>query len=150
MNMTKRTVEIDDTLDEIIESAEYDVEEMAKSYLNDNPDMEEAPDLYNDLDYDGSYHEIIDGSVPIYDKEIEDLFYLYGNKFERAFDDAGIGKREDDCWPMGWKAAAIYCYIDEVVRDWYEDNKDDIYEDWREEHPLDDDDEDEDDVPIST
>jgi len=66
--------------------------------------------------------------VPIYTREIEDLFYLYGNEFERAFDDAGIGDKDDDHWPSGWKAAAIYCYIEQEVAEWFNDNIDDIFD----------------------
>jgi hypothetical protein len=91
-----------------------------------------TPCLNNDLDYSGAIHEIIDGSVPIYTKEIEDTFYLYGNEIEQVFDDAGIGNKEDKGWPMGWKAAAIYCYIEQQVAEWYHDNAQDLFEDWQE------------------
>ena len=134
--MVKRTIEIEDTLSEIIDSLESDLKEMEIEYLNDNSDLEEAPDLYNDLDYDGRYHELIDGAVPIYTGEITDLFYLYGDDFEEAFDNAGIGDKEDDKWPMGWKAAAIYCYLDQEMADWYRNNAEDIYDEWREKNPI--------------
>jgi len=134
--MTKRNVEIDDTLDEIIDSLKDDMKNMVEEYLNDNPDLDEAPDLYNDLDYDGRYHELIDGAVPIYTGEINDLFYLYGNDFEQAFDDAGIGEKSDEGWPMGWKAAAIYCYLDQEIAEWYNDNSSDLFDEWKEKHPV--------------
>jgi len=134
--MIKRTVEIEDNLDDILESVKDDIKDLAIDYLNDNPDSEEAPELYNELDYRGFVHEIIDGSVPIYTGEINDLWYLYGNDFEDAFDNAGIGDKVDKHWPSGWKAAAIYCYIEQEVGEWYEDNKDEIYDEWREKHPI--------------
>ena len=94
---------------------------------------EETPDLFNDLNYSGSIHEIIDSAVPIYTGEQNDLRYLYGDLFEQAFDDAGIGEKQDGPgWPMGWKAAAIYCYIKQQVCEWYNDNAEDIFTDWYE------------------
>ena len=123
--MVKRTIEIEDTLDEIIESVKDDVKQLAIEWIKEN---EEKPDLYNDLDYDGSFHEIIDSAVPIYTYEINNLFYLYGDKFEEAFELAGIGVRDDDDWPNGWKPAAIYCYIEQVVSQWYNDTIDEIFE----------------------
>lgn len=131
----KRTIEIEDTLSEIIDSLQSDVKDMTVEYLNDNPDLDNAPDLFNDLDYDGRYHELIDSSVPIYTSEINDLFYLYGNGFEEAFDNAGIGDKEDKHWPMGWKAAAIYCYLDQETAYWYENNKDEIFDEWKADRP---------------
>ena len=124
----KKTIEIEDTLDEIIEDVKDSLKDMVIDYIKDNPDIDEAPNLYNDIDYDGSFHELVDGSVPIYISEINDLFYLYGNDFEDAFDNAGIGDKDDDHWPSGWKAAAIYCYIEQEVAEWYESNKDDIFD----------------------
>lgn len=127
----KRTVEIEDTLQDRIDSAIEDVKQELLSYLEANPDTDETPDLGNDLDYSGAVHEIIDGSVPIYTKEIEDTFYLYGSEIEKAFEDAGIGEKEDKGWPSGWKAAAIYCYIEQQVADWYYNNAEDIFDEWK-------------------
>lgn len=84
--MVKRNVEIDDNLQEIIDSAIEDVKNELFEFLDDNPDTDETPDLNNDLDYSGRIHEIIDGAVPIYTKNQVDLWYLHGDKFEEAFD----------------------------------------------------------------
>lgn len=130
--MAKRTIEIEDNLQDICDQAIDEVKEELISYLDQNPDTDETPDLGNDLDYSGAIHEIVDGSVPIYTQEIEDIMYLHGNEVEQAFDDAGIGDKSSDNWPMGWKAAAIYCYIDDAVRQWYNDNADDVFEEWKE------------------
>ncbi len=65
--------------------------------------------------------DIVDGSVPIYTQEIKDIMYLHGDDVEEAFDNAGIGGK-DGKWPMGWQAAAIYCYIDQKVHEWYSEN----------------------------
>jgi len=65
----KKTVEINDTLQEHVDSAIEQVEEKLKEYLEENPDTDEVPDISNDLDYYGSIHEIIDREVPIYTQE---------------------------------------------------------------------------------
>lgn len=129
--MSKRNVEIDDTLQDRVDSAIEDVKQELLRYLNENPDTDETPDLGNDLDYSGSIHEIVDGSVPIYTKEIDDTFYLYGSEIEQAFDDAGIGSKDDKGWPMGWKPAAIYQYIEQKVQEWYSTNADDVFKEWQ-------------------
>lgn len=131
----KRTVEIDDTLQECVDSAIDSVKEALIEYLDQNPDTDETPNLGNDLDYSGTIHEIVDGSVPIYTSEISDIMYLHGDEVERAFDNAGIGNKDDDSWPMGWKAAAIYCYIEEQVNDWYASNAEDVFDEWKAKHP---------------
>lgn len=128
----KRQIEIDDTMQETIDVAIESVREELERYLESNPDTDETPDLGNDLDYSGAIHEIIDGAVPIYTGEINDLFYLYGNEIEEAFDNAGIGEKKDEGWPCGWKAAAIYTYIEQAVNEWYYNNADDIFEEWKE------------------
>jgi hypothetical protein len=115
--MVTRTIEIEDNLGEIIESAKDDVKTEIENYIKEN---ESKPD-YSDLDYNGALHAIFDSAVPIYTGEIEGLFYLYGNDFEEAFDNAGIGDKDDDHWPMGWKAAAIYCYIEQEINNDLED-----------------------------
>lgn len=128
----KRTIEIEDTLQERVDGAIEEVEAELRRYLDENKDTDKTPDLGNDLDYSGAIHEIIDGSVPIYTHEIDSTFYLYGSEIEQAFDDAGIGEKDDKGWPMGWKAAAIYCYIEQAVNEWYRNNAEDIFTEWRE------------------
>lgn len=127
----KRQIEIEDTLDEIIDSATHDVRAELENYLKDN-EPDKCPDLWNDLDYSGSIHEIVDSSVPIYTKEINDLFYLYGWEFEEAFDAEGMGSKDDSGFPQGWRPAAIYCYIRQKVSEWFDDHAEDIFEEWQE------------------
>lgn len=128
----KRTVEIDDTLQECVDGAIEEVKTALLEYLDENKDTDQTPDLGNDLDYSGRVHEIIDGAVPVYTKEIADIFYLHGDEVEQAFDDAGIGEKQDGAgWPMGWKAAAVYCYIEQQVHEWYRNNAEDIFNEWK-------------------
>jgi hypothetical protein len=134
-------VEVEDNLDDIVQGAIDSVKEELLSFLNDNPDTDTCPDISNDLDYSGAIHEIIDGAVPIYTSEINDLFYLYGDELEQAFDDAGIGEKDDKGWPMGWKAAAIYCYIEQKVHEWYHENAEEVFDEWKEGRPKEEEDE---------
>ncbi len=127
--MTKRTIEIEDNLQEIIESGQEDLKNLCLEWLENNGDIdtEEPPDLGNDLDYSGSFHEICDSAVPIYTKEIEDLWYLYKSEFEEAYENAGCGDNPLENNGM----AAIYFYISEQLSEWYQDNAADILNEWR-------------------
>jgi hypothetical protein len=58
--------------------------------------------------------------------------YLHGSEVEQAFDDAGIGEKKDEDWPMGWHAAAIYCYLEQQVHEWWSNNAQDIFDEWKE------------------
>ena len=127
--MSKKTIEIDDTLEERLESAIEDVKNELESYLDDNePDT--VPDLHNDLNYSGAIHEIIDGSVPIYTKEINDAWYLHGSELEQAYEDAGVGNNPRENNGM----AAIYYWIEQQVNEWYQDKAEDIFEEWKVKH----------------
>lgn len=142
--MSTRTVEIEDSLQERIDSAIEDVKQELIDYLESNPDKDETPDLGNDLDYSGAIHEIIDSSVPIYTGEINDTWYLYGSECEEAFDYAGIGEKVDANWPCGdWRMPAIYCYIEQKVSEWYHNEAEGVFEQWRSEHESESENEDE-------
>lgn len=130
--MATRKVEIEDSLPDRVQSAIDQVKQELLNYLKANPETDELPDLGNDLDYSGAIHEIIDGSAPIYTQEIDDTWYLYGNECEEAFDDAGIGEKNNEGWPMGWKCAAIYCYIEQKVHEWYRHDAEKVFGEWKE------------------
>lgn len=126
----KRTIEIEDSLQDRVDSAIEDVKQELLSYLSENkPDS--LPCLNNDLDYSGAIHEIVDGSVPIYTKEIEDTWYLYSSELEEAYENAGVGDNPRENNGM----AAIYFYIQEKVGEWYSDNAQDIFDEWQEAQP---------------
>ena len=61
------TVTLTDKLPELIQSAVDEVEILLGEYWEDNPE-ETFPCLNNDLDYSGRVHEIVDGTVPIYNQ----------------------------------------------------------------------------------
>jgi hypothetical protein len=127
--MSKRTIEIEDTLQERVDSAIEDVKDELLRYCDDN-EPDKLPDLGNDLDYSGTIHEIVDGSVPIYTKEIDDTWYLHGNKLEEAYENAGVGDNPKENNGL----AAIYFYIQEQVHEWYNDHAEDVFEEWQEKH----------------
>jgi hypothetical protein len=124
----KRTVEIEDTLQESVETAIEELKELLENYLKENPDTEETPCLSNDLDYSGGFHEIVDSSVPIYTKNIEDTWYLYASELEKAYENAGVGDNPRENNGM----AAIYYYIHEKCVEWYNDNAEEIFDEWQE------------------
>lgn len=117
--MTKRTIEIEDVLPGCVENAIEGVEELLREYLAEN-ECDEAPDLGNDLDV----HEIVDGAVPIYTRDIEAAWFLRGRELQQAYENAGVGSnpREND------GMAAIYYYISEAVAAWYSRNAQKITE----------------------
>lgn len=126
----KRQIEIDDTLGERVDNAIEDVRQELLNYLDENkPDK--VPCISDDLDYSGVIHEIIDGSVPVYTKEIEDTWYLYASELEEAYDNAGFGKNPRENNGM----VAIYCYISDKVYGWYNDHAQEVFEEWQEKQP---------------
>jgi len=124
----KRTVEIDDTLQDCVDGAIDEVRTALIEYLDANPDTDETPDLGNDLDYSGAIHEIVDGAVPIYTAEIDGLYYLYGDELDTAYSNAGIGDGSED----NRRQVAIYCYIDQAVAEWYHNNAGGVFDEWKE------------------
>lgn len=114
----KRTVDIEDTLQDRISNATEAVADLLERYRKDNRDINDAPDL-DRLDRSGDVHQIVESSVPVYTREINDLFYLHGDRLEAAFDDAGCGEKRDDKWPNGWRAVAVYFFIEQAVNEWY-------------------------------
>lgn len=124
--MSKATITIEDTLPDRLEAVIGEVKDELLRYLEDSkPDT--LPDLHNDLDYSGGFHEIIDSSVPIYTSEIKDAWYLHGSELEEAYENAGVGDnpREND------GMAAIYFWLSEKASEWYHENAQDIFEEWQ-------------------
>lgn len=121
----KKTIEINDTLQDRVDSAIDSVREELENYLKENkPDK--CPDLNDDLDYSGTIHEIVDGSVPIYTAEIKDTWYLHENELISAYEDAGVGQNPHENNGM----SAIYFYIYQEVNNWYNKNAEEIFNKW--------------------
>jgi hypothetical protein len=126
----KIQIEIEDTLDEIMERLKNALTEEVLSFLKDHPSSKPPPYL-TDLDDSGAIHLIIDNTVPTDPREIKDLWYLYGDEFEKSFENAGIGEKNDEGWPMGWKPAAIYSYLEAQAYQWYETESQNVYKKYR-------------------
>jgi hypothetical protein len=125
--MTTRNIEVEDTLPDRVEVAISEVKEELIKYLNEN-EPDSCP-FFDDLDYSGAIHEIVDGCVPIYTNEIMTAWYLHGREIEAAYRDAGVGDnpREND------GMAAIYYYIMDEVNEWYSNNAEDLFDTYKEE-----------------
>tara|TARA_R100001463_G_scaffold47620_1_gene96614 strand:- start:18949 stop:19359 length:411 start_codon:yes stop_codon:yes gene_type:complete len=127
-----KTIEINDTLQDTVDQCIEGTKELLLEWLQNNPESDisepaETPCLHNDLDYDGRFHEIIDGNTPIYTHEIDTIFYLHGHLCEEAFENCfGAEAKKDEGWPCGWKAAAIYQYLSDKACEWYQENAEDF------------------------
>ena len=122
----KRTIEIEDTLDNRVECAIDEVKSELENYLKENPDTDSLPCLNNDLDYSGAIHSIVDSSVPIYTHEIKSTWYLHSSELEEAYENAGVGDKPMENDGM----LAIYFYIMEKVQEWYSNEAEEVFEKW--------------------
>ena len=123
----KKQIEIDDTLQELVDGATEQLKDWLLEHLEDNPDTTSTPCMRNDLDNCGTVHEIIDGAVPIYYWEIDTIHFLHGNRVEEAYENSGIGDKTEE----NYKAIAIYCFIEQEVAEWYEENAEGIFDEWQ-------------------
>ena len=121
----KKTIEIEDSLQERVDMAIAEVKEALLKHLNDD-EPSSCPDM-GDLDYDGSIHEIVDGCVPVYTYEIKCTWFLNQSELEQAYENAGVGDNPMENDGM----AAIYFYIMDAVQSWFNDNAEDVFGDWK-------------------
>lgn len=121
----KQVVEVSNTLEKDTATLIETVKEALWEWMNDN-EPDEVPDL-TDLDYDGTISEYIDGTVPIHYNEIDDFWYLHSNRLEEAYENAGVGDNPRASNGM----AAIYCLYEEILYEWYEGYKEEIFDEWR-------------------
>lgn len=108
----KRTVEIDDNLDEMVEGLQEEVRQDFVDYLEQNPDLEDFDTYYQHQGCD-FVHEASDSATPIYYSDIDGLYYLYGSEFDEAYSNAGIGDGSED----NHRQVTIYCYLSEKAFD---------------------------------
>lgn len=109
-----KNITIDDTLDERVAAVEQEVVEAFGEYVTQNPEAkrEAANDVLTEIIFN-----IADGATPVYYTDINDIFYLHGNDVEAAFDDAGLGEKNDKDYPCGWRAAAICMFFEAKARE---------------------------------
>ena len=103
----KRTIEIEDDLDETVDGVKEEILDDFIEFLKENK-IEDFDDYYQKQGCD-RVHEICDSSTPIYYSEIDGLYYLYGDEFEEAYKNAGLGDGSED----NHRQVAIYCYLSE-------------------------------------
>ena len=126
--MVKRTIEIDDSLDERVELCKEEILDDFIEYFLENPDMDDFEEYYQaqGCDY---VHECCDSNTPIYYSDIDGLWYLYSDFFEDAYKDVFGNELHDS---QNYKQVAIYCYLSNagfeflnemqsLVDDWIDD-----------------------------
>ena len=131
--MRTYTIEIETDLSELVSSAIEETKRSIAWLLKEN-EIDETMDKYDItevLEYDGTLHEIIDGSVPVYTHQLEALFFVHKWDLMEAFNDAGICTVDEvlnnpDSYTLGLEGVAIYCYIEQSVNAWIHDD----LEDW--------------------
>lgn len=126
--MTKVTVEIEDNLDELIDGVVSDLTGILFDAVEDDVDLYTNFDQMVDqvLQYNGTLSEYVDSAVPIYNSEIDGLFYLYSDALEEAYENAGCYSEP----PENYKAVCIYFYIEQEVYAKLEDEIKPIFEEW--------------------
>ena len=113
----KRTIEIDDILDDTVEDTKTETIDLLEEIHKENPDFDKDQ-CVEAMQYDGRDSEIVDSNTPIYYSKIDGLYYLYANDFDEAYNNAGIGDGSED----NHRQVAIYCYLQEkqwdAINDW--------------------------------
>lgn len=105
--MVIRTIEIEDDLDERVELCKEEILNDFIDYFLENPAMNDFDEYYQaqGCDY---VHECCDSNTPIYNSDIDGLWYLYSDFFEDAYKDV-LGNELHDS--QNYKQSAIYCYL---------------------------------------
>ena len=131
--MKSYCVEIETDLSELVSLAIDEIKRSIAWLVSEGEIEKEAQvdDINEALEYDGTKHEIIDGSVPIYTHQLEALFFVHKWDLMEAFNDAGICTVDEvlnnpDSYTLGLEGVAIYCYIEQEVNAWIEED----LEDW--------------------
>ena len=131
--MKSYSVDIETDLNEL-EGAAIDEIKRSIAWLVSEGEIEkDAPvdDINERLEYDGTKHEIIDGCIPVYTHQLEALMFVHKYDLMEAFNNAGICTVDEvlanpDSFTLGLEGVAIFCYIEEGVNEWIQDD----LEDW--------------------
>ena len=125
----KRTIEIEDDLQERILNCKTELLSDFLQYIQENS-IDDFDEYYQSQGA-GRMHEIADSSTPIYYYNIDGLYYLYGSEFDEAYESAGIGDGTED----NHKSAAIWCYLSQETSSFMNDLQT-WFEDWQENNIL--------------
>ena len=126
------TIELNNSLDDLVVSAieaikEWYRYEIKEGNINKTDYDNSLDEILGVLNYNGALSEIVDGCVPIYTHELKGLFFINEDALIEAFENMGLGERSDyENGPLGFEGATIYCYIENEVNYWLNDN----LEDW--------------------
>lgn len=122
------TIEIKDDLERRVGNCIYSFLNESDSFkdnLADNP--ETGAVLYDD--YEEDVGEIADSNTPVHYSNINDLYYLHGNKLDEALKNTGI-----DAKHRTRKQVAISCYLEQELYS-YLSKLEDSFKEWRDENP---------------
>ncbi len=119
---------MNDNLETYINNCIEEVKDILINYLKKNPNTIKLPDLDNCLNYSGEIDNIIDSNVPIYTKEINDLWYLYRNEFEQAYDDSGF--EEENGYFFNYGMGSIFLFLNNKVHNWYYNHAQEVFDEY--------------------
>ena len=118
----KRTIEIDDTLEENVMIAIDSVKQELLHYLKDNGPFDTLPD-FGSFNENGAVDSLIDSATPVYTSEIKDTWYLNRSDLLEAYSNADVGQN-----PLHDNGrTAIYYYIQNKVCEWYEEIAQEVF-----------------------
>jgi len=127
--MKSYNIEIETDLNELEGAAIDEIKRSIEWFVSEGEIEKDAQvdDINERLEYDGTKHEVIDGTVPIYTHQLEALFYVHKYDLMDAFEDAGICTVDDvlknpDSFTLGLEGVAIFCYIEQSVNAWINDD----------------------------
>ena len=104
----KRQIEIEDDLQERVDTVKEEIRDNFIDYLKENSDIDKFDTYYQAQGCD-NVHEIADGNTPVYYSNINGLYYLYNDKFDEAYENTGLDNSDED----NHKQITIYCYLSE-------------------------------------
>lgn len=111
--MSKRMVEIEDSLEETLDGCKEELLNDFKEYLKENLDISDFDQYYQAQGNDRAT-EIGDSSTPVYYSEINDTYYLHSDKLEEAYKNAGIYNEIPD----NYKAVCICLYLQQELHEY--------------------------------
>jgi len=127
--MKSYNIEIETDLNELEGAAIDEIKRSIEWFVSEGAIEKDAQvdDINERLEYDGTKHEVIDGTVPIYTHQLEALFYVHKYDLMDAFEDAGICTVDEvlknpDSFVLGLEGVAIFCYIEQSVNAWINDD----------------------------
>lgn len=115
----KRKIEIDDTLQERVESVQKELNSRFDEIRKENPDFD-ADDIYQEIC--DSISKIVDSNTPIYYSDIDALYYLYSNELEDAYNNAGCYNAQPD----NYRQVCIYFYLEQQAYGYLQELRDEM------------------------